>query len=174
MARSAPRPNFQDGGSSALDPARLAAANINPSTGLANDYLNHFNEAIMALDMLATMPEGVEDLIAWRPRTYRQHFEASRFKHRELAISAYESADHAALRKLNVLAMAMSSGLVAIREALRAHPSPSATAAMAEQAAAELKRLVARASAVINGSVGVEDGAPGTDAQADVDSLLSR
>jgi hypothetical protein len=27
--------------------AELKAANINPQTGLATDYLNHFNEAIM-------------------------------------------------------------------------------------------------------------------------------
>ena len=29
--------------------AKLRAANINPRTGLATDYLNHFNEAIMLL-----------------------------------------------------------------------------------------------------------------------------
>ena len=30
--------------------------NINPATGLATDYLNHFNEAIMLLDMLSKLP----------------------------------------------------------------------------------------------------------------------
>jgi hypothetical protein len=34
----------------ALSPERLAKANISPVTGLATDYLNHFNEAIMLLD----------------------------------------------------------------------------------------------------------------------------
>ena len=37
---TAPFPHAQNG-SPALDPARLAAANINPKTGLASDYLNH-------------------------------------------------------------------------------------------------------------------------------------
>jgi len=32
--------------------AELLAANINPRTGLATDYLNHFNEAIMLLEMI--------------------------------------------------------------------------------------------------------------------------
>ena len=36
--------------------ARLRAANINPRTGLATDYLNHFNEAIMLLEMIPDMP----------------------------------------------------------------------------------------------------------------------
>ena len=58
-------------GSSALDPARLAAANINPKTGLASDYLNHFNEAIMLLEMLASCPECVDDFRAWKPMSYR-------------------------------------------------------------------------------------------------------
>jgi hypothetical protein len=174
MSSSLPRPRAGQATAAAIDPAELAQANINPATGLANDYLNHFNEAIMTLDMLAIVPEGVEDLLAWRPMTYREHFEASKLKHRALAISAYDTAEHDARRKLNQLAAAMNGGLVAIREALRANPSPPATAAMAQQAAAELKRLVARASAVINGNQATPESVPGNDAQAEIDALLDR
>ncbi|MEO8318885.1 MAG: hypothetical protein ABI561_11235, partial [Bradyrhizobium sp.] len=42
---------------SAARAAQLKAANINPRTGLATDYLNHFNEAIMLLEMVPDMPE---------------------------------------------------------------------------------------------------------------------
>ena len=35
---------------------RLTDSNINPATGLATDYLNRFNEAVMLLDMLTTCP----------------------------------------------------------------------------------------------------------------------
>jgi len=35
---------------------RLSDANINPSTGLATDYLTRINEAVMLLDMLANLP----------------------------------------------------------------------------------------------------------------------
>ena len=70
--------------------ARLAAANINPSTGLASDYLNHFNEAIMLLEMLSSCPDCLDDFLGWRPMSYREHFEASRVKGRSLAIAAYE------------------------------------------------------------------------------------
>src|SRR5262249_13363385 len=45
--------------------AELRAANINPRTGLATDYLNHFNEAVMLLEMVPDMPECAEDFLHW-------------------------------------------------------------------------------------------------------------
>src|SRR5450830_1377187 len=73
--------------------AQLRAANINPRTGLATDYMNHFNEAIMLLEMLSSCPDCRDDFLGWRPMSYREHFEASRFKGRVLAIAAYDAAD---------------------------------------------------------------------------------
>src|SRR5919107_4817280 len=73
--------------------AQLRAANINPRTGLATDYLNHFNEAIMLLEMVPDMPECAEDFLTWTPLSYAEHFWASNFKARDLAIEAYECAD---------------------------------------------------------------------------------
>src|SRR5881394_3285331 len=79
-----------------IDEARavaLRAANINPRTGLATDYLNHFNEAIMLLEMIPDMPDCFEDFLGWQPLSYREHFTASNFKGRDLAIAAYEKAE---------------------------------------------------------------------------------
>ena len=73
--------------------ALLRAANINPRTGLATDYLNHFNEAVMLLEMIPDMPECAEDFLAWQPLSYAEHFTASNFKARDLAIEAYNTAD---------------------------------------------------------------------------------
>src|SRR6201982_3555780 len=72
---------------------RLRVANINPRTGLATDYLNHFNEAIMLLEMVPDMPECSEDFLAWYPLSYAEHFTLSNFRARDLAIEAYELAD---------------------------------------------------------------------------------
>src|SRR5919205_2175452 len=85
----------------AIDPARLAAANINPKTGLASDYLNHFNEAIMLLDLLPTTPECIVELIGWEPLSYEEHFAASHFKDKELALAAYALAEPAARAQLD-------------------------------------------------------------------------
>src|SRR5438067_10819576 len=79
-----------------IDQARaeqLRAANINPRTGLATDYLNHFNEAVMLLEMVPDMPECAEDFLTWTPLSYAEHFWASNFKARDLAIEAYELSD---------------------------------------------------------------------------------
>ena len=76
-----------------IDAERLAQANINPVTRLATDYLNHFNEAIMLLEMLPTVPEFAADILTWRPLSYKEYFAASHFKERELAIEAYEVAE---------------------------------------------------------------------------------
>src|SRR6266404_8073574 len=88
--------------------AELRAANINPRTGLATDYLNHFNEAIMLLEMIHDMPECAEDFLTWSPLSYCEHFMASNFKARDLAIEAYESADSRVRTEFDNIASAMT------------------------------------------------------------------
>lgn len=73
----------------ALQP-QLASANINPDTFLATDYLNHFNEIVMLLEMVPDMPELAEDAFDWKPKSYVQHFLDSGFQAKELAVKAYE------------------------------------------------------------------------------------
>ncbi len=67
----------------------LLAANVNPSTGLATDYLNLFNEAIMLFEMGLDMPDMVEELAEWKKRGYVEHFEKSGFELKEVVVSAY-------------------------------------------------------------------------------------
>src|SRR3979411_3399265 len=102
--------------------ARLRAANINPRTGLATDYLNHFNEAIMLLEMVPDMPECAEDFLAWQPLSYGEHFTASHFKARDLAIEAYESADANVRAEFDNITAAMTSILHAVSAAMRGAP----------------------------------------------------
>src|ERR1700733_13250669 len=118
-------PLFADGldARPAIDPARLKAANINPKTGLATDYLNHFNEAIMLLDLLPEMPECIVELIGWGPLSYEEHFNVSNLKDRELTISAYEVAEPIARVRLDELADTMNALLVATCEAFQKRSS---------------------------------------------------
>src|ERR1700737_3287453 len=99
--------------------AQLRAANINPRTGRATDYLNHFNEAIMLLEMIPDMPECAQDFLAWHPLSYREHFMASHFKTRELAIEAYESADIVIRTEFDNITTTMTSILTAVSTAMR-------------------------------------------------------
>jgi hypothetical protein len=133
-----------------IDRSRLIEANINPATGLATDYLNHFNEAIMMLELAPEMPECIHDFCAWRPLSYCEHFAASTFKERDLAIAAYGQADPALRRRLDQLAGGMNAILLATAAAMRAEPQ--ALAALSHDALLRLRPLVARAGAVIHGA----------------------
>jgi len=171
---TAPLPHAQNG-SPALDPARLAAANINPKTGLASDYLNHFSEAIMLLDLLPTTPECIVELIGWEPLSYPEHFAASHFKDKELAIAAYAAAEPSVRAQLDELADTMNALLVATCEAFQGRASLEAATHLASETAARLKPLVARAGAVINGyDLDHTEEITTGEQQATVDALFER
>jgi len=131
--------------------AQLRAANINPRTGLATDYLNHFNEAVMLLEMIPDIPECVDDFLEWHPLSYAEHFTASNFRARDLAISAYECADPAIRAEFDQLSNTMTSILTAVGQAMREASQDKTRAKLAEQAIHWVKPLVMAAGGVING-----------------------
>jgi hypothetical protein len=64
-----------------LDEALLHACAkelVNPASGIANDYLNHFNEILLLIEHLPIMlPEMVDEILQWKPKTYREYFQQS-------------------------------------------------------------------------------------------------
>ena len=142
--------------------AKLRAANINPRTGLATDYLNHFNEAIMLLEMVPDMPECAEDFLTWTPLSYAEHFIASNFKARDLAIEAYESADTKVRAEFDNIANTMTSILTAVGAAMREVNQDKTRAKLAEQAIGWVKPLVSLAGGIINGG-----------READIDEIMA-
>ncbi len=151
-----------------------AETNINPLTGLATDYLNHFNEAIMLLEMLAETPGCRDDFFAWQPRNYSEHFAASNFKHRDVAIAAYGAADPALRQRLDTLADTMNEILMATREVMRQPVSDASADTIANLALRWIKPLVARAGAIINGTEAKRDPDQENTPQAAVDALMAR
>jgi hypothetical protein len=147
-ARPDPRPTGPD---AEAWMAKLRAANINPRTGLATDYLNHFNEAIMLLEMIPDIPECSEDFLAWYPLSYAEHFTLSNFRARDLAIEAYELADTRIRAEFDNITSTMTSILTAVGAAMREARQDKTRAALAEQATGWVKPLVALAGGIING-----------------------
>ncbi|MBV8790912.1 MAG: hypothetical protein JO237_02560 [Pseudolabrys sp.] len=139
-----------------IDGARLTQANINPVTGLATDYLNHFNEAVMLLELMADCPDCRDDFLAWQPMTYREHFAASHLKDRALAVEAYELAAPNTRRCLDTLTDTMTAVLQMAQGTLRADLKPEDAARLAVDSVAWLKPLVAQAGAVINGETSAD------------------
>jgi hypothetical protein len=142
----------------------LLAANVNPRTGLATDYLNHFNEAIMLLEMIPDMPECVEDFLTWQPRTYREHFEASNLKAQGLIIQAYEEAETALRVEFDRVVDAMTEILIAVSTAMRDTTQDKTRAILAEQTTGWIKPLLTLAGGLIHGSPD----------QADVDRIMEK
>src|ERR1700761_6729144 len=113
----------------------LRGGNINPRTGLATDYLNPFNEAVMLLEMIPDMPECVEDFLQWHPLSYAEHFTASNFKARDLAIAAYEAAADTDIRAdFDQMTDTMTSILREVGAAMRIATQDSTKSKLAEQA----------------------------------------
>jgi hypothetical protein len=142
--------------------AALKAANINPRTGLATDYLNHFNEAVMLLEMIPDIPECADDFLEWHPLSYAEHFTASNFRARDLAISAYESANIGVRAEFDQITGTMTSILTAVGVAMREAQQDTTRARLAEQAASWVKPLVVAAGGIINGG-----------SEADVDYIMN-
>ncbi len=156
--RTTPQPGLD----AAARAAELKAANINPQTGLATDYLNHFNEAIMLLEMIPDMPECADDFLQWQPLSYSEHFTASNFRARELAISAYDSADPDIRAEFDQMTETMTSILTAVGTGMREASQDRTKAKLAEEAIGWLKPLVAAAGGVINGGY-----------EADVETIMA-
>ncbi len=148
---------------------RLQGTNIHAQTFLATDYLNHFNEVVMLLDMVPDMPEVLEDARGWHPLSYQDHFHASGFSDRELAIEAYEHApprfrrpfDRTVEQINNVVAQMLGQAEAGLMrgigpDELRMELSPYQSL---------LRRLIETASGIIHGSEVVLD-------QAEIDVLL--
>jgi hypothetical protein len=163
MTSAAPRPLHDVSAadhSAWLD--ELRAGNINPRTGLATDYLNHFNEAVMLLEMIPDMPECVEDFLAWQPLSYAEHFMASNFKAKDLAIKAYNAADSRIRAEFDSVTDAITSILTAVSAAMREATKDKTRETLAGQATGWVKPLVMQAGSIING-----------DGTADVDSIMA-
>jgi len=158
IAGSSPRPTYPDEARAAL----LRAANINPRTGLATDYLNHFNEAIMLLEMVPDLPECADDFLEWQPLSYAEHFTASNFKARDLAIESYETANAGIRAEFDQLTDSMTRILTEVGAAMRQLQQDKSRVALAEQAIVWVKPLVMQTAGVINGA-----------AEADVDSIMA-
>lgn len=164
--------------SPSLIPAEeLAANNINPKSYLAADYLNHFNEEIMLFDMLRDMPDMVDEVLAWEPKSYVAHFAQSGFAGREMAIRAFHLAPAAVRRKFDAVVSEIDTLILStISELRRVRDDPQALARYARGASSDLHVLVEEASGIINGAdcAEIEPSDSETHAQTTIDKVFAR
>ncbi len=149
--------------------ARLVEGrNINPETLLATDYLNHFNEIVMLIELVGDMPDCLEDVAEWKPVPYEEHFRRSSFANKELAILAYENAPEIYRRAfdntIDKLDKAVDHAVAHVSKAVAANdPDTAGIVALYTNA---LRRLIDVASGIIHGETVVMD-------QSDIDAILA-
>lgn len=134
---------------------RLQGTNISSTTLLATDYLNHYNEVVMIVEMIPDMPDMLDEIADWQPKSYRRHFEDSSFSDRDLAIAAYEhvpeefkTAVEETARKLDEMVL---YALRTIGESVATDP-PEQLAEKCHLFAAAMKTLIETIGATINGT----------------------
>lgn len=154
---------------------------INGVTLLSTDYLNHFNEIVMMLELAVDMPDVLEEMGAWQVKSYAQHFRDSGFSHKDLAIAAYDHAPEAYRLPFDQT--------IAEIDRMVADAVPRVGALFAEKHTEEarhyvlamthdLRMMIERASAIINGAT-EQDLASETDRhetvmeQNDIDAMFA-
>lgn len=147
---------------------RAVGSNVNETTLLATDYLNHINEIVMLLELIPDVPECLDDCKGWQPLSYQEHFAQSGIADRDLAIEAYDYAPAAFRQPFDKLVGEMNRlvgiSIARLDEALQIG-DPDITRLIATKASRNLQDLIGQASAVIHGDAAIL-------AQADIDQLM--
>ena len=107
--------------------------------------------------VITSPPEALRKIFG-----YAEHFTASNFRARDLAIAAYESADAHIRAEFDNITSAMTSILTAVSAAMREARQDKTRSILAEQATGWVKPLVALAGGIINGGT-----------EADVDYIMT-
>ena len=140
--------------------SHIPGTNINEATLLASDYLNHFHELVMLLEAVSSEPEDfAEDLFAWKPLTYEEHFAESGFRDKNLAIAAYHRAPPRIRARFDDAVARLHSEAVKLVGDIRAtlYAKQPGVDVLCSQAVARLSALIEEANAIAN-----DESVPGT------------
>jgi hypothetical protein len=149
--------------------AKAQGTNIDPLTLLATDYLNHFNEIVMLLELISDMPECLEDAQAWQARSYQNHFLESQFRDKELAVAAYDHVPRRYREPFDDIVTQMNRmvpwGLQRIEEAISSE-DVERLRLVCTDISRRLQKMIDIASAIIHGSTRQLD-------QGEIDGFLA-
>jgi len=134
--------------------SHIPGTNINESTLLASDYLNHFHELVMLFEAISSDPQDFsDDLMSWRPLTYEEHFAESGFRDKNLAIAAYRRAPPKIRARFDDAVAHLHGEAVTLVAEVAANLTGSSGTlnATCEQAVHRLRLLIDEANAIANG-----------------------
>jgi hypothetical protein len=65
-------------------------AGLGSHSGLSTDYLNHYSEILMLIEMASEDESIVAEIAGWQPIGYREYFLKSPLRHAASALAAYD------------------------------------------------------------------------------------
>jgi hypothetical protein len=155
--------------------SHVPGTNINESTLLASDYLNHFHELVMLLEAMSSEPEGfADDLFSWRPLTYEEHFAESGFRDKNLAIAAYRRAPQKIRARFDEAVALLHGEAVTLVAEVGADLTGNRNklSKTCEMAAQRLRILIDEANAIANGETLPDEQLGDVGGQAAIDALF--
>ena len=147
---------------------KIRGSNINEQTLLATDYLNHFNEIVMLLEMVPDMPELLEEAKEWKPMGYQDHLLASTFSDKALAADAYDNVPKKYKQPFEQTIGQLDNLIATAIERIEADMEHGDDNLLRENAGAlskVIQRLMDVAGGIIHGSAKVMD-------QSEIDNLI--
>jgi hypothetical protein len=134
-----------------------AAALVNPASGIANDYLNHFNEALLLIENLpALLPEMVDEILAWRPVGYREYFTNSPLPGSVATLEIYDTLDEDFRKDFETMITLLDGIILNSVEIIKASRRPDGTleadevSDVCEELSANLRRVLDRTADLVN------------------------
>jgi hypothetical protein len=143
--------------------------------GLSNDFLNHYSEVLMLIEMAACDPSVGDDLAEWQPLGYRAYFAASELRRASAALAAYDALPEARRQAFEKLVAGMDSLAIMAVFALQPPSTADDTLGIVEKTVPALRNLIAKAGAFLNS--GGQDLAPDSEAeeaQAVIDRIIEQ
>ncbi|MDZ4790678.1 MAG: hypothetical protein SGJ17_05630 [Hyphomicrobiales bacterium] len=140
-----------------LDLEERAAHLVNPASGVANDFLNHFNEILLLIENLPIMlPEMVDEILEWRPKTYREYFQTSSLPGSAATLEIYGTLSREFRADFESMVSLLNRMAVESITVITRHRRPNGEIAaeevehFCERAALEFRRVLARAADLVN------------------------
>jgi hypothetical protein len=143
--------------------------------GLSNDFLNHYSEVLMLIEMAACDPSVGDDLAEWQPLGYRAYFAASELRRASAALAAYDALPEARRQAFEKLVAGMDSLAIMAVFALQPPSAAEDTLDVVRETVPALRNLIAKAGAFLNS--GGQDLAPDSEAeeaQAVIDRIIEQ
>ena len=164
--------------------AHTDGTNVNRETLLTTDYLNHFNEIIMLLELVPSAPaQFASELADWEHESYEEHFTHSGFRDKELAIICYRNAPEDVRRAFDSSVADLEQEMVLLLHQVQDMITTGDTqglTSLCTESVPRLQELVQISAGIVNGALpgddeSAEDGNAASSmsaTQSDVDALF--